>query len=68
MSSNPLHLCPSVKSVVKRFLTTDFTDEHRFFGGRGVLIVGQGGLGKMHQLFGDQMDNVIEELNGGLVA
>ncbi len=28
----------------------------------------QGGLGKMHQLFGDQMDSVIEELNGGLVA
>ncbi|MDB6136481.1 MAG: restriction endonuclease subunit [Verrucomicrobiales bacterium] len=28
----------------------------------------QGGLGKMYQLFGDQMDNVIEELNGGLVA
>jgi len=28
----------------------------------------QGGLGKMHQLFGDQMDQVIEELNGELVA
>jgi type I restriction enzyme, R subunit len=28
----------------------------------------QGGLGKMHQLFGEQMDSVIEELNGGLVA
>ena len=28
----------------------------------------QGGLGKMYQLFGEQMDNVIEELNGGLVA
>ncbi len=28
----------------------------------------QGGLGKMYQLFGDPMDNVIEELNGGLVA
>jgi len=27
-----------------------------------------GGLGKMHQLFGDQMDQVIEELNGELVA
>lgn len=27
-----------------------------------------GGLGKMHQLFDDQMDSVIEELNGGLVA
>jgi type I restriction enzyme R subunit len=28
----------------------------------------QGGLGKMHQLFGDQMGELIEELNGGLVA
>ena len=28
----------------------------------------QGGLGKMHQLFGDQMDDLIEELNEGLVA
>jgi len=28
----------------------------------------QGGLGKMHQLFGDQMDTLIEELNGELVA
>ena len=28
----------------------------------------QGGLGKMHQLFGDPMDALIEELNGELVA
>jgi len=28
----------------------------------------QGGLGKMHQLFGDQMDEIIEELNRELVA
>ena len=28
----------------------------------------QGGLGKMHQLFGEQMDELIEELNGTLVA
>ena len=28
----------------------------------------QGGLGKMYQFFGDRMDHVIEELNGGLVA
>jgi type I restriction enzyme R subunit len=28
----------------------------------------QGGLGKMHQLFGDQMDVLIDELNGELVA
>ena len=28
----------------------------------------QGGLGKMHQLFGDSMDSLIEELNEGLVA
>jgi type I restriction enzyme R subunit len=28
----------------------------------------QGGLGKMHQLFGDQVDGLIEELNGELVA
>ena len=28
----------------------------------------QGGLGKMHQLFGDQMDALIDELNGELVA
>ncbi|MEZ5324045.1 MAG: type I restriction-modification enzyme R subunit C-terminal domain-containing protein [Verrucomicrobiales bacterium] len=29
---------------------------------------GQGGLGKMHQLFGDQMDTLIDELNQGLMA
>ncbi|MBL9155791.1 MAG: DEAD/DEAH box helicase family protein [Verrucomicrobiales bacterium] len=28
----------------------------------------QGGLGKMHQLFGDQMDTLIDELNRELVA
>lgn len=28
----------------------------------------QGGLGKMYQLFGDQMDSLIDELNGALVA
>jgi type I restriction enzyme, R subunit len=28
----------------------------------------QGGLGKMHQLFGDSMDGLIEEINGELVA
>ncbi len=28
----------------------------------------QGGLGKMHQLFGDQMDGLIDELNRELVA
>jgi type I restriction enzyme R subunit len=28
----------------------------------------QGGLGKMHQLFGDSMDELIEEINGELVA
>ena len=28
----------------------------------------QGGLGKMHQLFGDGMDELIEEINGELVA
>lgn len=28
----------------------------------------QGGLGKMHQLFGEDMEKVIEELNEGLVA
>jgi type I restriction enzyme R subunit len=28
----------------------------------------QGGLGKMHQLFGNQMDELIEELNAELVA
>ncbi|WP_121971611.1 DEAD/DEAH box helicase family protein [Leptolyngbya sp. BC1307] len=29
---------------------------------------GQGGLGKMYELFGDRMDDLIEELNGALVA
>ncbi|MBX3629078.1 MAG: DEAD/DEAH box helicase family protein [Nitrosomonas sp.] len=29
---------------------------------------GQGGMGKMYQLFGDQMDEVIEELNRELMA
>ena len=28
----------------------------------------QGGLGKMHQLFGDSMDRIIDELNENLVA
>jgi type I restriction enzyme, R subunit len=28
----------------------------------------QGGLGKMHQLFGDSMDALIDELNENLVA
>ena len=28
----------------------------------------QSGLGKMHQLFGEQMDELIEELIGELVA
>lgn len=28
----------------------------------------QGGLGKMWELFGDKMDEIIEELNEGLVA
>ena len=28
----------------------------------------RGGMGKMYPLFGDQMDSVVEEFNGGLVA
>ncbi len=28
----------------------------------------QGGLGRMHQLFGSQMDSVIAELNAALTA
>ena len=28
----------------------------------------QGGLGKMHELFGDQMDALMDELNRELVA
>ena len=28
----------------------------------------QGGLGKMHQLFGNQMDSLLDELNEVLVA
>jgi type I restriction enzyme R subunit len=28
----------------------------------------KGGLGRMHQLFGDQMDKVIEEMNEALAA
>ena len=28
----------------------------------------QGGLGKMHQLFGDEMTSLVDELNGALVA
>ncbi len=31
-------------------------------------LSGQGGLGKMYELFGDEMDGLIEELNGVLVA
>jgi len=29
---------------------------------------GQGGLGKMYQLFGDRMDNLIDEMNEAMVA
>jgi len=29
---------------------------------------GQGGLGKMYQLFGDSMDNLIDEMNEALAA
>ena len=29
---------------------------------------GKGGLGQMYKLFGDQMDNVIDELNEALAA
>jgi type I restriction enzyme R subunit len=28
----------------------------------------QGGLGKVHQLFGDELGNIIEELNDALAA
>ena len=35
---------------------------------RDDLDDAQGGLGKMHQLFGDQMDALIDELNRELVA
>jgi type I restriction enzyme, R subunit len=28
----------------------------------------QGGIGKMHQLFGEDMNNIIKELNEALVA
>ena len=28
----------------------------------------RGGMGQMYKLFGDQMDEVIDELNGALVA
>ena len=29
---------------------------------------GKGGIGKMHQLFGDEMDPIIDEMNGALAA
>jgi type I restriction enzyme, R subunit len=29
---------------------------------------GQGGIGKMHQLFGDEMDTIIDEMNEALAA
>jgi len=50
-----------VKPVVDNSLTTDGTDGHGF----GEIKFG---LGEMHQLFGDSMDSLIEELNEGLVA
>ncbi len=28
----------------------------------------EGGLGKVHQLFGNELNNIIEELNGALAA
>ena len=43
-----------------------------FYLGRGDLEAapfdGHGGLGRMYQLFGDGMDDVIEELNEALAA
>ena len=65
---NPLHSVYSVHSVVNEFFNHRMHRIHRFFGGRELLMFGPGGLGKRHQLFGEQMDSVIEELNGGLVA
>ncbi len=29
---------------------------------------GQGGIGRMHQLFGDEMDMIIDEINEALAA
>ncbi len=29
---------------------------------------GKGGLGRMYQLFGDEADGIIEEMNGALAA
>ena len=31
-------------------------------------FIGQGGLGKAHQLFGDQLPKLLEELNEALAA
>ena len=55
-----LHSVYSVLSVVKNWNH----GLHRMLG-VGVL---KGGLGKMHQLFGDEMDTLIDELNRELVA
>ena len=63
----PLYSVYSVLSVVRRFFNHGLHGMHGV-GGDGVLMVGQDGLGKMHQLFGEQMDSVIGELDGGLVA
>lgn len=48
-------------SVVRKILNHGLHRMH----GLGDL---KGGLGKMHQLFGDQMDALIDELNRELVA
>ena len=61
----PLHSVYSVHSVVENL-------NHGLHRMHGVGLMKandetQGDLGKMHQLFGDQMDELIEELNGELL-
>lgn len=53
------HLRPSEKSAVEpSFLTADFAE----------YAERKAGTGETHQLLGDQMDSLIDELNGALVA
>ncbi|MFT5882181.1 MAG: hypothetical protein ACI9FG_000681 [Crocinitomicaceae bacterium] len=63
-------------SVVTLALPAGFQSAHPVKGAMGGhaqtntkdLFDSQGGIGKMHQLFGDKMNEIIDELNEELVA
>lgn len=56
----------NLTALIRDHITTSFQFERNDL--EYAPFDAQGGLGKMHQLFGDQMDQVIEALNESLVA